>query len=165
MDKMDSTTFIDRFTASRAQWDALIAKIDERWMLEPGVEGKWTVKDILAHILWNELEMIPLIQTRSLTGSELWNLPQDERNEAVYQLYRDSPLSDIIKEEREAYAQLLKEARTLSDEELNDPHRFRDMPDSEGWIPWRIIAGCSFTHYPDHMASISDWLTRRDAGG
>jgi DinB superfamily len=162
---MDSTIFIDTLIEIRTQWDALISQIDEQWMLEPDVEGKWSIKDIIAHIMWNELEMVPLIQTRSLIGSELWDLPQDERNEAVYLLYRDRPLQDIIGEEREAYARLLKEARALSDEELNDPHRFKDMPDSEGWVPWRIIAGCSFTHYPDHMASIRGWLTRRDAGG
>ena len=162
---MDRTTFINSLIDTRAQWDALIAQIDEQWMLEPDVEGKWSVKDIIAHILWNELEMIPLIQTRSLVGSDLWQLPQDDRNEAVYQLYRDAPLSDILTQEREAYNQLLKEARTLAYEELNDPHRFKDMPDTEGWIPWRIIAGCSFTHYPDHMESIKAWLLRRDAGG
>src|SRR5579872_989236 len=108
---MDQTTFINNLIDTRALWDALIARIDEQWMLEPGVEGKWSVKDIIAHILWNELEMVPLIQTRSLIGSDLWNLPQDERNEAVYQLYRDTPLSNILGQEREAYTQLLQEAR------------------------------------------------------
>src|SRR5713226_3184158 len=115
---MDKTTFINALTESRARWDALIAQIDERWMLEPDVEGKWSVKDIIAHIMWNELEMVPLMQTRSLVGSELWNLSQDERNEAVYQQYRDRPLHEIITEEQQAYAQLLKEAQTLSDEDL-----------------------------------------------
>jgi len=162
---MDKTTFINSLIETRAQWDALISQIDEQWMLEPGVEGHWSIKDIIAHNMWNELEMIPLIQTRSLTGSELWNLPQDERNEAVYLLYRDTPLQTIIAQEREAYTQLLKEAQTLNDEDLNDPHRFKNMPDTEGWIPWRIIAGCSFTHYPGHMASIREWLTRGGGGG
>ena len=158
---MDRTSFITSLIDTRAQWDTLIAQIDEQWMLEPGVEGKWSIKDIIAHILWNELEMIPLIQTRSLVGSDLWQLPQDERNEAVYHLYRDAPLRDILSQECEAYNQLLQEARTLNDEELNDPHRFKDMPDSAGWIPWRIIAGCSFTHYLDHMNSIKAWLAQR----
>lgn len=48
---MDSATFIDTLVETRAQWDALIGQIDERWMLEPGVEGQWSVKDILAHII------------------------------------------------------------------------------------------------------------------
>ncbi len=48
---MDNKTFIDNLIDTRAQWDALIAQIDEQWMLEPDVEGKWSVKDIIAHIL------------------------------------------------------------------------------------------------------------------
>jgi len=81
---MDKTTFINALAESRAQWDALLAQIDERWMLEPDVEGKWSVKDIIAHVMWNEQEMVPLMQTRSLIGSELWDLSQDERNEAQF---------------------------------------------------------------------------------
>src|SRR5947209_18259006 len=104
---MDQATFINNLIETRAQWDALIAQTDEQVMLEPGVEGNLSVKDIIAHILWNEREMIPPIPTRSLVGSDLWQLPQDERNEAVYQLYRDTPLSDILSQEREAYNQLL----------------------------------------------------------
>ena len=160
---MDKTTFINALAESRAQWDALLAQIDERWMLEPDVEGKWSVKDIIAHVMWNEQEMVPLMQTRSLIGSELWDLSQDERNEAVYQQYRHHSLQELISQEQRTYAQLLAEAKTLSDEDLNDPHRFKDMPDN--WTPWQIIAGCSFTHYPDHISSIRTWLAQRQESG
>ena len=34
-----------------------------------------------------------------------------------------------------------------------------------GWVPWRIIAGCSFMHYPDHVTAIREWLIRRGGGG
>ncbi|HEU0001150.1 MAG TPA: ClbS/DfsB family four-helix bundle protein [Ktedonobacteraceae bacterium] len=156
---MNKTAFINALIESRAQWDALISQIDEQTMLVPGVEGDWSVKDIIAHIMWYELEMVPLMQTRTFTGSELWNLPQDERNEAIYQHYRDHPLHEIISQEQRAYAQALAAAKTLSDEELNDPHRFKDMPGD--WIPWQILAGNSFTHYPDHIASIRTWLAQR----
>ena len=160
---MDKTTFISALTESRTQWDALLAQIDEQWMLEPGAEGNWSVKDIIAHIMWYEQEMVPLMQARSLIGSELWNLSQDERNEAIYQQYRDHPLHELISQEQQTYAQLLAEAKTLSDEDLNDPHRFKDMPDD--WTPWRIMAGNSFTHYPDHISSIRAWLAQRQESG
>ncbi len=46
------------------------------------------VKDIIAHVMWSELEIVPVMGTHVLTGSELWNLSEDERNEIVYQHYR-----------------------------------------------------------------------------
>ncbi len=156
---MDRATFISTLKEARAEWDALLAQIDEARMDQPGATGKWSVKDVIAHIAWNELEMVPLLRERSLAGaSELWNLSEDERNEAVYQQNRDRSLHDIIGEERKAYASILAAIENLSDEDLNDPQRFKYMP--QDWVPWQIIAGCSFRHYRDHAAQLREWLTR-----
>jgi hypothetical protein len=45
-----------------------------------------------------------------------------------------------------------------SDEELNDPQHFKDMP--ADWLPWRIIDGCSADHYRHHARSIQAWLAQ-----
>jgi hypothetical protein len=102
---------------------------------------------------------VPVMRTRELVGSELWGLSDDERNEIVYQQNRDRSLQEIVHEEQQTYADLLEAAQTLSDEDLNNPHRFKQMP--EEWVPWQIIAGCSFKHYQDHMPSIHEWLAQR----
>jgi hypothetical protein len=157
---MDKVTFVTTLKEARAQWEALLAQIDMELMLEPGAAGKWSVKDIIAHIAWSEKELVPVMQTRVLAGSELWNLPQDERNEIVYQQDRERPLHEIITEEQEAYAQFLQAAQELSDEDFDDPHRFKNMPES--WVPWQILAGCSFEHYQSHMPSVHEWLADKE---
>lgn len=156
---MDKTVFINTLKQSRAEWEALLAQVDEERMLQPGAAGKWSVKDVIVHVTWSEREMVPIMSTRELVGSELWELSDDERNEIVYQQNRDRPLQEILQEEQQAYADLFEAAQTLSDEDLNDPHRFKQMP--EEWVPWQIIAGCSFKHYQDHMPSIREWLAQR----
>jgi len=156
---MDKATFINTLEQSRAEWEALLAQVDEERMLQPGVAGKWSVKDVIAHVTWGEREMAPIMRTRELVGSELWELSDDERNEIVYQQNRDRPLQEILQEEQQAYADLFEEAQALSDEDLNDSHRFKQMP--EEWVPWQIIAGCSFKHYQDHVPSIREWLAQR----
>ncbi len=156
---MDKITFINMLKQSRAEWEALLAQVDEEGMLQPGAAGKWSVKDVIAHVTWGEREMVPVMRTRVLAGSELWNLSDDERNEIVYQQNRDRPLQEIMSEERQAYADLLEAAQPLSDEDLNDARRFKQMPVE--WVPWQIIAGCSFKHYQDHMPSIREWLAQR----
>jgi len=57
-----------------------------------------SVKDILAHIAWFEREMIGLLHQRTLAGSDLWNLPSDERNAVIFQLNRRRSLQDIRQE-------------------------------------------------------------------
>ena len=155
---MDTDTLLKTLTETRATWEALLARLDEEQMQRPGAAGKWSVKDIIAHVAWCESEVAPILHTHIFAGSDLWNLSDDESNEITYQQNKDRTLDDIVHEERQAYTALLEAAQTLSDEDLNDPHRFKNMP--EEWKPWQLIAGNSFKHYEDHMPSIHEWLAK-----
>ena len=156
---MDKTMFISTLKKAREEWDALLAQVGEEQMLQPGAAGKWSVKDVIAHVTWGEREITPVMRAHVLAGSELWNLSDDERNEIVYQQNRDRSLHEIMNEEQQAYADLLAAAQTLSDEDLNDSHRYKQMP--EEWVPWQLYAGNTFKHYQDHMPSIREWLAQR----
>jgi len=134
----------------------VLAQIDEEQMQKPGAAGKWSVKDVIAHVASGESEIVPVLRTH--VGSDLWNLSDDERNEIEYQQNKDRPLNDIVNEERQAYTVLLEVVQQLSDEDLNDPHYFKNMP--QEWRPWQLIAGDSFKHYEDHMPSLRDWLAK-----
>jgi len=159
---MDKTSFLDSLKTERAHWDALLAQVGEARMTMPGVEGEWAVKDIIAHVSWFEREMVDVLRAHALVGSELWNLPQDQRNAAVFEQNRDRALHDVLGESQRVFPQLLELVEALSDEELNDPGRFAGMPDD--WLPWRIISGNTYRHYADHGASIRAWLDRLDQG-
>ena len=154
---MDKTTFMNTLQETRAQWEELLAQVEEERMQRPGATGKWSVKDVIAHVMDGERELVQIMHTHVVTGSELWNLSDDERNEIVYQQNRERPLHEIMSEEQQAYADLLAAAQTLSDDDLNDPHHFQRMP--EEWVPWRIFAGNSFQHYQDHMPALHAWVT------
>ena len=156
---MDKVMFISTLKKAREEWEILLAQVGEEQMLLPGATGKWSVKDVIAHVTWGEREIAPVMCTHVLAGSELWNLSDDERNEIVYQQNRDRSLHEIMNEERQAYADLLAAAQTLSDEDLNDSHHYKQMP--EEWVPWQIYAGNTFKHYQDHMPSIREWLAQR----
>jgi uncharacterized damage-inducible protein DinB len=155
---MDKATLLKTLTETRAAWEALLAQIDEEQMQKPGAVGKWSVKDVIAHVASGESEIVPVLRTRVLADSDLWNLSDDERNEIEYQQNKDRPLNDIVNEERQAYTALLEVVQQLSDEDLNDPHCFKNMP--QEWRPWQLIAGDSFKHYEDHMPSLRDWLAK-----
>jgi uncharacterized damage-inducible protein DinB len=156
---MDKATLLKTMTETRAEWEALLAQIDEEQMTQPGAAGKWSVKDVIAHVTWGQPEIALVLRTHVFAGSDLWNLSDDERNEIIYQQNKDRPLHDIVNEERQAYAALLEAVQTLSNEDLNDPHRFKNMPPE--WKPWQLISGNSFKHYEDHMPSIREWLEKK----
>lgn len=153
---MYKAIFLEMLQTGRAQWEALLAKADQARMTEPGIEGEWSIKDILAHIAWYEREMVGILQTRALIGSSLWVLPNAERNAAIFDQNRDRSLSEVLSETQRVYAELLQAAQGLAEEDLIDPSRYRDMP--ADWVPWKVFADNSYEHYAAHIPAIRAWL-------
>jgi hypothetical protein len=160
---MNKTDFIGKLTNGRANWDALIARIPEELMIVQGVGGgEWTIKDLIAHNNWNELEMVRMLQQRDLyTGSDVpWELSNDDRNRILFERDRDLPFETVLADDSELREVLLNEAAKLEDADLNDPGKFAHMPPD--WVPWQIIAGCTFNHYPEHIEVIENWLSETE---
>ncbi|HEY3341679.1 MAG TPA: ClbS/DfsB family four-helix bundle protein [Anaerolineae bacterium] len=139
-----------------AKWQAVLALVGEKRMTEPGASGTWSVKDIITHITFFENEMVDLLQTRVLTGSDLWRLPQDERNRAIYERNCERALSDVLAESVGVHAQVARLLDDLTDADLLEAAHFKNMPAE--WLPWRIIAENTFEHYRDHAEVVSKWL-------
>jgi uncharacterized protein (TIGR03083 family) len=142
---------------ARARWDALLARVPRERMTEPGLPGGWSVKDVVAHVAWGEREAAGVVAARALVGSELWKLDQDERNAAVHAQERDRPLDEVLADAERVFASYLVGLASLSEEELNDPRHFRDMP--ADWRPWRVLYDPH--HYDAHAADIAAWLEDR----
>lgn len=155
-EEMDKLTFVNNVQEAREEWRSLLAEVDKSRMTEPGLPGGWSVKDVIAHITWYEREMIGMLKTMALEGSELWHLPQDERNVPIYEENRDRPLEEVLSEAEQVYDQLFEAIASLSEDELSDPSHFRGMPNE--WAPWDVMAGNTYKHYHQHIPDIHSWL-------
>lgn len=156
---MDKQTFLDKLQSARSQWDDLLALIAHEWMTLPGVAGDWSIKDIIAHISWHELQMLGVLHAHALAGSDLWNLPLDQRNAAIYEQNRGRDLADVLVESEQTFPQLIAAIAQLSDADLNDPARFPGMPSA--WQPWDLIAGNTYGHYEEHTPDVQAWLAQQ----
>ena len=148
--------FLETLQTARAEWEALLVKVGESNMTLPGVAGEWSVKDIVCHITWFEREMVGVLQARALIGSDLWNLPQGQRNAVIFEQNRQRSLQDVLAEARLVNQTLYKALQTLQEEDFNDPGRFKNMPPD--WSPGKLIAENSYEHYRAHARSIHAWL-------
>ena len=137
-------------------WEAMIGQVEEEQLVSPGVAGDWSLKDIIAHITWHEKEMVGLVEAHALVGSDLWNLPTDERNTAIYTEVRDLPLEQVLAKSAQVHQQLLEALPSISDADLTDPTGFPNMPPE--WQPWLIIAQNTYQHYQDHIKDVERWL-------
>ena len=125
---MDKLSFINKVQEAREEWQSLIEEVDKPRMIEPGLPGGWSVKDVIAHITWYEREMIGMLKAMALEGSDLWQLPQDKRNVPIYDENRDRPLEEVLSEAEQVYDLLFEAIASISEDELSDSSHFRDMP-------------------------------------
>jgi uncharacterized damage-inducible protein DinB len=153
---MTRASFLDKLRSARSEWDDMLAEVPRELLEEPDVEGDWSIKDIMAHVAWHEREMVEVLRAREVAGSPLWELPTNERNAAIYEENRHRTLDDVLSDSGRVFRQLLREVEALSDDDLNDPSRFKEMPTD--WLPWKLIAENSYEHYPGHVDSIRNWL-------
>jgi len=152
---------LNTINAEWATWDTLVNQVGQERFTHPAVSGKWTMKDIIAHITWHEKEMVGLINAHALVGSDLWNLPTDERNAAIYKEIRDQPLEQVLAESAQFHQQLMDALPSLSDEDLVDASGFPNMPPD--WQPWMLIAQNTYEHYEDHIQDVQRWLAEVDS--
>jgi len=145
---------VQLLTRIEEPWSALKAAyggLSEAEMLEPGVTGTWSVKDIIAHVTsWEEeaLTHLPVILAGgkpprySVThgGIHAFNAQMTQRN-------RERPLSEVLRRRDDTHRRLLAFIQGAPEETFATDTRFR-----------RRLRLDTYSHYPIHAAAIRRWL-------
>ncbi len=153
---MKKNEFLSHLNAARQKWEQYLEHVPAEQFSSSINPAGWTMNDVVAHITWYDREMVDLLRTRTLAGSDWWNLPLDERNRMIFEKCHSMPQEEILHQHRHVYAELWQLAQQIVDDDLNDPSRFKDMP--EDWKPWEMIASNTYEHYLEHLESGASWL-------
>ncbi len=153
---MNNHKFLALHRDKRKVWEDALGKIPAEKFSNPMPGGAWSVKDIIAHITWYEREMVGMLRARAVAGSPLWEKSLDERNQEIYLQNKDRKIEEVLDETGRIHAELMVELVRLSDEELNDPKRWKDWLAewTGGWTPWKVIASNTYEHYEDHLPDL-----------
>ena len=134
-----------------------LARLTHSQMLIDGVEGQWSVKDILAHISAWEKRMISwtgsLLQGKEPEVPLPWDV--DRMNAETYLSVKDEPLATVLEEYRQSYWESLSQVENLTEEQLQTNH-------SDTWpmgLLWTGISANMNWHYKEHREHIQSWLT------
>ena len=103
---MNRAELVDHIRATRREFEALLGDLNPRQMMQPGVREK-SVKDILAHIAWYEGEEADFYGEINVEGSPLWKVPQESRNEILFEHNRHRALEEVLADFRQAHERLL----------------------------------------------------------
>ena len=166
---MTKKNLIERLLRERDKLELLLNRVGyTRRMTLKGVSGKWSIKDILAHILSYEQYMadrmheilhhevyVPCKTQTALDafldqfgypdfGSPL--LDDDVPNAWVIEKYKNIALDDVVTQELQAFASIISALEQMP-EEMITKHNLNDR-----------IANNTYKHYRDHIKDIRAWL-------
>ena len=154
-------------------------------MLEPGVEGIWSVKEIIAHIagfehyaaaLLTDLFRAELRAQAALDAfyqqqldhyraqhadfpAALDALDGDQLNTLFVAVRNQHSVHDVLEFEQQTYQQLLEATRALPETDLTDPSK------AGGRTLLEILPNQSYGHYRMHTPAMRRWLDQRNRSG
>jgi hypothetical protein len=153
---------LDVMRAARSDWESLLAEAGDARLTEPGVEGDWSLKDIIAHITyyekWAADNVLALQRGEPRPQAEYKGLDMDERNARIYEQLRAKPLARVLQESQASFQRSLEAVQGLHDENLYDPEFTRAA--GGDWTVFDLVEGDTFEHYRDHSASVRAWLNQ-----
>jgi len=140
---------------------ALVARIPESEMLQPRTQGRWSVKDVLAHLLSCDEETIVRFRliARGRAARIHWfesMAHADRFNARSVTRLRRVGLGPLLRRMARAHAGLIASFQSLPVRSLHDPaHAY---PVTE-WLP-----APGWSHERDHMSEVrSRWQRRRSS--
>jgi len=131
-------------------------------MVEPGVVGEWSVKDVLAHLSRWEAEVVKLLwQARQgIAPTTLLNeqVPDDEVNARWHEEDQARPLERILEDFYGVRDQTIRRLEFFTDKDLNDPKRYPWLG-GQPLMEW--VAGDTFEHDAEHLEQLRLWREKK----
>jgi hypothetical protein len=168
---MSKLAFLKAMREERERWEASLAGVDDALMVQPGVAGEWSLKDIVAHVTAYERGLVEWLEAasrgQSLAFPNLDHPDVDHRNAVIFAQNRHRPLSDVLLESRQVFRRLSQLVQALPEQELLDAEKtewFVRPRWNQKRPLWKCIADDSFEHYHQHIQDVRRWLGEKQRG-
>jgi hypothetical protein len=149
------------------QWEAFLDQIGPARMDQPGVNGDWSIKDVVAHLNGWQPRLIARIQAAQHGEPEppppwpalLQN--EDEINAWIYESNRGRSAREVLDESRHVFQQLLAVIEGLPENVRIEQVHHEGRVYHFVWLgDERFPAGEFFDHFhDDHEPDMRAWLS------
>lgn len=152
---------LSRIRKSHSGLFDFVVNLDPSSLLESQEDERWTIKDILAHVMaWEEvlirfhIQGEPFDRVVGIEDAQYWVISDDELNEHFYQRYRDWPVDKVLKSARDTHGALIEILEELPADRLrNPPAHSKGEPQSQSPL-LNYVIGNTYDHYEEHLASV-----------
>jgi hypothetical protein len=151
---MKKSQLLTRLDKAWETFKASYAGLSDAEMLEPGVTGAWSVRDIIVHVTWWEEEALthlPLILAGgtpprySVTygGIDAFNAQMTAQKSSL-------SLAEVLRQQEDTHRRLVDYIQQAPADQLIGETRFR-----------RRLRLDTYSHYPKHAEAIRKWREQR----
>jgi hypothetical protein len=151
---MNKSQLLKRLDKAWAAFNASYAGLSDAELLEPGVTGVWSVRDIIVHVTWWEEEALthlpiilaggkPARYSVRYGGIDAFNAQMTEQKQ-------DLSLSEVLQQRDDTHRRLIDFIQNAPEDQLVRETRFR-----------RRLRLDTYSHYPQHTEAISEWRAQR----
>lgn len=162
---MEKSEVLNWLQEEYQEWEALLEQIGPTRMEQPGLNGDWSMKDLIGHLTgWNRW-LVARMQAAQRSEPEPpppWPADleaEDDINAWIHETYHGRSLREILDETDQVHQQLLAVIEELPDDariELIEPAFYLVWLNDE-----RYLASEFFNHYhDDHEPDVRAWLAR-----
>lgn len=160
---MKRTELMTELIRVRAALRAEIDDLGEKHMLTPGVEGRWSVRDVLAHLTAWEVDMLTnlgKVRRGAKPGTVQWTQAAIEKQNVIWHAeMKDRPLRSVLADFDGVRKQTLRVLEGLSDQETAQP---------SAWLHGRslidYIAEMTANHERKHLEHLRQWRSGKTSG-
>lgn len=151
---MNTKQVLERLDMAWKDFEESYSGLADPQLLIAGVQGRWSVRDIIAHVTWWEeeaLKHLPLVRdggrpprySVKYGGIDAFNAMMTEQREHL-------SLADVLREHDQVHARLVEYVGAAPEELYTRETRFR-----------RRLRLDTYGHYPLHARAIREWRQRQ----
>ena len=149
---------LKHLVASRRETLAVLARLPEREILRPRTQDRWSVKDVLGHLLACDEETVRrfrlIAQGRGERIHWFESMAHADRfNARTVARARRLGLPTVLRRMQRVRADLVRRFRRLPIESLRDPSHAYPVTE---WLP-----APGWSHERDHVSEITAWWARQ----
>ena len=151
---MKKQQLLNKFERAWATFKESYAGLTQAQLVQPGVTGDWSVRDILAHVTWWEAEALKYLPNILQGGrppryADLYG-GIDAFNAQMTERKRRLKLSEVRYQLDKTHTRLIEYLQSAPEEQFASETRFRHR-----------LRLDTYSHYPIHTQAILDWRNKK----
>lgn len=169
---MKKSELLNWLQEENRQWQALLEQIGAARMDHAGVNGEWSLKDMVAHLAGWQPRLIARLEAAQRGQPDPpppWPAElhtDDEINAWIYQANRGRSARDVLDDSQRLFQQLLATIEGLPDDVRIETIEASGRKYHVLWLgDQRFAPGEFFDHFhDDHEPDLRAWLAREEQG-